>query len=267
MRTAPDLRRAFHDEVLRKIRRLICVTPDVIFAEKSSSDTCGAPFLPERIDGFTIAGSISKRISIHSRMKFLGIKVSWAGYSVCGFVELDILNDRQEYFLNFRYNVCDLPPPVSLHDINFDFHHSRFIPIESKTTTPEQRRTLHDKAISFLREKTGIGSDTKFEITKSTESAENTPGDSLGFSVVGVISRHVCRYDRVVVSMPLARWGAQSWDADESGAFVLLFITNRSEYSLQFTYVPADTIQPFASSGLRFEDGELGVTPADAFDV
>jgi hypothetical protein len=130
--------------------------------------------------------------------------------------------------------------------------------VKSKETTPESRKAFHDTALKLIRERLGIPPDISLEITRSHDSGQGE--FSCGFFVDGIASADLTSLDRVIVSGGLAHWSGNKY-----GAFVLLFITNRREYTLEFCYVPDDDVTPFATEGLRFDMSTFNVTPADAF--
>jgi hypothetical protein len=78
--------------------------------------------------------------------------------------------------------------------------------------------------------------------------------------VDGIASADLTRHDRVVISADRAYWAGE-----KTGAFVLLFINQRREYTLEFCYVPGDDVTPFTTEGLRFDMGRFSVTPPEAF--
>ena len=130
--------------------------------------------------------------------------------------------------------------------------------MKSKETTPESRKVFHDEAMRLILERIGMPPDISLEITRSYDSGQGE--FSCGFFVDGIASADLSSLDRVVVSA-----GEAYWSGEKSGAFVILFITHRREYTLEFCYVPGDDVTPFTTEGLRFDMGKFSVTPPDAF--
>lgn len=131
--------------------------------------------------------------------------------------------------------------------------------MKSKETTPESRKVFHDEAMRLILERIGMPPDISLEITRSYDSGQGE--FSCGFFVNGIASADLSSLDRVIVSA-----GEAYWSGEKSGAFVILFITNRREYTLEFCYVPGDDVTPFTTEGLRFDMKSFSVTPPDAFN-
>jgi hypothetical protein len=131
--------------------------------------------------------------------------------------------------------------------------------MQSKETTPESRKVFHEEAMKAIRERIGMSPDISLEITRSYDSGQGE--FSRGFFVDGIASANLSPLDRVVVSA-----GEAYWSGEKSGAFVILFITKRREYTLEFCYFPVDNVTPFTTEGLRFDMNSFSVTPSDAFN-
>ena len=130
--------------------------------------------------------------------------------------------------------------------------------MQSKETTPESRKSFHDEAMKLIRERIGMPPDISLEITRSYDSGQGE--FSCGFFIEGIASADLTSLDRAVVSA-----GEAYWSDKKSGAFVILFVTRRREYALEFCYFPADDVTPFTTEGLRFDISGFEVTPPDAF--
>jgi hypothetical protein len=130
--------------------------------------------------------------------------------------------------------------------------------VKSKETTSKSRKVFHDEAMKLIRERISVPQDISLEITKSYDSGMGE--HSCGFFIEGIASVDLTSLSRVVVSA-----GEAYWSGEKSGAFVILFISNRKEYTLEFCYVPGDDVTPFTTEGLRFDMGRFSVTPPDAF--
>jgi hypothetical protein len=129
---------------------------------------------------------------------------------------------------------------------------------KSKETTPESRKVFHDEAMKLILERIGMPPDISLEITRSYDSGQGE--FSCGFFVDGIASAELTSLDRAIIDGNMAYW------MDEKmGAFVILFITNRREYTLEFCYVPGDDVTPFTTEGLRFDMSRFNLTPPDAF--
>jgi hypothetical protein len=130
--------------------------------------------------------------------------------------------------------------------------------VKNKETTPEARKVFHDEAMKVFRERLGLPGNIDFSLTGSRDSGGGEFNN--GFFVYGIASADLTRYDRVVISADRAYWAGE-----KTGAFVLLFINKRREYTLEFCYVPSDDVTPFTTEGLRFDFADCKVTPPDAF--
>jgi hypothetical protein len=130
--------------------------------------------------------------------------------------------------------------------------------VKNKETTPESRKVFHDEAMRAFRERLGLPGNVDFSLVGSRDSGCGEFNN--GFLVEGIASADLTRYDRVVISADRAYWARE-----KTGAFVLLFINKRREYTLEFCYVPSDDVTPFTTEGLRFDFADCKVTPPDAF--
>lgn len=130
--------------------------------------------------------------------------------------------------------------------------------MKNKETTPESRKVFHDEAMKAFRERLGLPGNIDFSLIGSRDSGCGEFNN--GFLVEGIASANLTRYDRVVISADRAYWAGE-----KTGAFVLVFINKRREYTLEFCYVPSDDVTPFTTEGLRFDFADCKVTPPDAF--
>lgn len=254
--TTPESRKVVHDEAMKLILERIGFPQDIsleITRSEDSSPTGSSC-------SFFVGGIATADLTTQDRVTTVfGIKAYWAGEKSGAFVYFSVVN-RREYTLHFFYVPDGDMTPFSIEGLRFDLEKCVVEPPEakSKETTRESRKVFHDEAMKLIRERIGIPQDISLEITKSHDSGQGE--FSSGFFVTGTASADLSTLDRVIVHADTAHW------ADEKlGAFVILFITNRREYTLEFCYVPGDDVTPFTTEGLRFDMSRFQVMPPDAF--
>ena len=187
------------------------------------------------------------------------MRAYWAGENSGADVSLFVVN-RREYALHFFFAPDGDITPFSIEGLRFDMEKCSVRPpdAKSKETTRESRKVFHDEAMKLIRERIGIPQDISLKITKSSDSGQGEFNP--GFFVDGIASADLTTLDRVIVGADTAYWANE-----KIGAFVILFISNRKEYSLEFCYVQGDDVTPFTTEGLRFDMGRFSVTPPEAF--
>jgi hypothetical protein len=254
--TTPESRKVVHDEAMKLILEIIGIPQDISLEVTRSED-----YSPTGLCcSFHVDGIASTDLATDDRVTTVfGIKAYWAGEKSGAFVYFSVVN-RREYTLHFFYVPDDDMPPFTIEGLRFDLEKCVVEPpdAKSKETTRESRKVFHDEAMKLIRERIGIPQDISLEITKSNDSGKGEFNP--GFFVNGIASADLTTLDRVIVGADTAYW------ADEKiGAFVILFISNRREYTLEFCYVPGDDVTPFTTEGLRFDMGRFSVTPPEAF--
>jgi hypothetical protein len=254
--TTPEARKVVHDEAMKLILERIGISQDISLEVTRSED-----YSPTGLCcSFRVDGIASTDLTTDDRVTTVfGIRAYWASEKSGAFVSLFVLN-RREYTLHFFFAPDGDMTPFRIEGLRLDMEKCSVRPpdAKSKETTRESRKVFHDEAMKLIRERIGIPQDISLEITKSHDSGHGE--FNCGFFVSGIASADLTTLDRVIVHADTAYWAD-----DKIGAGVILFISNRKEYTLEFCYVPGDDVTPFTTEGLRFDMGRFSVTPPDAF--
>lgn len=254
--TKPESRKVVHDEAMKLILERIGI-PQGISLEVTRSEDSSPTGL---CCSFNVGGIASTDLTTDDRVTMVsGMRAYWAGENSGADVSLFVVN-RREYALHFFFAPDGDITPFSIEGLRFDMEKCYVRPpdAKSKETTRESRKVFHDEAMKLIRERIGIPQDISLKITKSSDSGQGEFNP--GFFVDGIASADLTTLDRVIVGADTAYWANE-----KIGAFVILFITNRREYTLEFCYVPGDDVTPFTTEGLRFDMSRFNLTPPDAF--
>jgi hypothetical protein len=254
--TTPKSRKVVHDEAMKLILERIGIPQDTSLEVTQSEDSSPIGLCCS----FHVDGIASTDLTTDDRVTMVsGMRAYWAGENSGADVSLFVVN-RREYALHFFFAPDGDIIPFSIEGLRFDMEKCSVRPpdAKSKETTRESRKVFHDEAMKLIRERIGIPQDISLKITKSSDSGQGEFNP--GFFVNGIASADLTTLDRVIVGADTAYWANE-----KIGAFVILFISNRKEYTLEFCYVPGDDVTPFTTEGLRFDMGRFSVTPPEAF--
>jgi hypothetical protein len=254
--TTPKSRKVVHDEAMKLILERIGIPQDTSLEVTQSEDSSPTGLCCS----FHVDGIASTDLTTDDRVTMVsGMSAYWAGENSGADVSLFVVN-RREYALHFFFAPDGDITPFSIEGLRFDMEKCSVRPpdAKSKETTRESRKVFHDEAMKLIRERIGIPQDISLKITKSSDSGQGEFNP--GFFVDGIASADLTTLDRVIVGADTAYWANE-----KKGAFVILFISNRKEYTLEFCYVPGDDVTPFTTEGLRFDMGRFSVTPPEAF--
>jgi hypothetical protein len=254
--TTPKSRKVVHDEAMKLILERIGIPQDTSLEVTQSEDSSPIGLCCS----FHVDGIASTDLTTDDRVTMVsGMRAYWAGENSGADVSLFVVN-RREYALHFFFAPDGDITPFSIEGLRFDMEKCSVRPpdAKSKETTRESRKVFHDEAMKLIRERIGIPQDISLKITKSSDSGQGEFNP--GFFVDGIASADLTTLDRVIVGADTAYWANE-----KIGAFVILFISNRKEYSLEFCYVQGDDVTPFTTEGLRFDMGRFSVTPPEAF--
>ena len=254
--TTPKSRKVVHDEAMKLILERIGIPQDTSLEVTQSEDSSPTGLCCS----FHVDGIASTDLTTDDRVTMVsGMSAYWAGENSGADVSLFVVN-RREYALHFFFAPDGDITPFSIDGLRFDMEKCSVRPpdAKSKETTRESRKVFHDEAKKLIRERIGIPQDISLKITKSSDSGQGEFNP--GFFVDGIASADLTTLDRVIVGADTAYWANE-----KKGAFVILFISNRKEYTLEFCYVPGDDVTPFTTEGLRFDMGRFSVTPPEAF--
>jgi len=290
-----------------------------VFREKAKLDTKVSFFItgfgPSRFDaagslGFSVHGVISEPLRRYFAKSHATLgRVYWDGadqsLTGLGAAHVSFVSDNNAKTYSLW---LDLFPsgggmaPFSVNGLRFDS--DDYVLSEDGPTKEGVKKTIHDnvseadmrffhdKAMGVFREKAKLDAKVVFSIT-----GFNASGIS-GFFVNGVISEPITRYDWARCDLGWAFWDGAEPDSG-LGAMVALFVTDKMNYGLEFTYIPGkhnhpypdldtvplpfrnllpsrevwnglssgDDMAPFSVNGLRFESDKYSSDPPDAFGV